>query len=192
MPDGVRPDDQFRKGGLPTQVAIPTSPGRRWNATAVAILPNFCPECGLMISEHALPEHLITAHDYLLLCGTLLPRSVALTCLWDRVFTTGDAQAHERLCLLLANPPDSKGRVPYVAALEAELQRWLDGGSSGQKREVERLVRWAQANPADYSYVAFCEKVKAAGCAGYLVSFLGRRVVYFGRTAETHVEYFPK
>ena len=58
--------------------------------------------------------------------------------------------------------------------------------------EVEHLVRWAQANPADYSYVAFCEKVKAAGCAGYLVSFPGRRVVYFGRSAETHVEHFPK
>lgn len=58
--------------------------------------------------------------------------------------------------------------------------------------EVERLVRWAQEDPADYSYVAFCEKAKAAGCAGYLVSFLGRRVVYFGRTAETHVELFPK
>lgn len=58
--------------------------------------------------------------------------------------------------------------------------------------EVERLVRWAQANPAGYSYRAFCEKAKAAGCAGYLVSFLGRRVVYFGRTAETHVEHFPK
>jgi uncharacterized protein YbcV (DUF1398 family) len=58
--------------------------------------------------------------------------------------------------------------------------------------EVERLVRWAQANPADYSYMAFCKKVKGAGCVGYLVSFLGRRVVYFGRTAETHVEHFPK
>ena len=57
--------------------------------------------------------------------------------------------------------------------------------------EVERLVRWAQANPADYSYVAFCEKAKAAGCAGYIVSFLGRRVLYFGRTAETHIEQFP-
>lgn len=56
---------------------------------------------------------------------------------------------------------------------------------------VERLVRWAQANPADYSYIAFSQRVKAAGCAGYLVSFLGRRVVYFGRTAETHVELFP-
>ncbi|MGJ4965478.1 DUF1398 domain-containing protein [Bradyrhizobium sp. HKCCYLRH3061] len=58
-------------------------------------------------------------------------------------------------------------------------------------REIAHLVRWAQANPADYNYVAFCEKAKAAGCAGYLVSFAGRRVVYFGRTAETHVEHFP-
>ncbi|AZI35860.1 hypothetical protein NT2_10_00030 [Caenibius tardaugens NBRC 16725] len=58
--------------------------------------------------------------------------------------------------------------------------------------EVERLVRWAQANPADYSYIVFSEKARDAGCAGYLVSFLGRRVVYFGRTAETHVEHFPK
>jgi uncharacterized protein YbcV (DUF1398 family) len=57
---------------------------------------------------------------------------------------------------------------------------------------VEVLVRWAQANGPDYSYAAFCEKVKAAGCAGYLVSFLGRRVVYYGRTAETHVELFPQ
>jgi uncharacterized protein YbcV (DUF1398 family) len=58
--------------------------------------------------------------------------------------------------------------------------------------EIERLVRWAQANTDDYSYVAFSEKAKVAGCAGYLVSFLGRRVVYFGRTAESHVEHFPK
>ncbi|WEZ83139.1 DUF1398 family protein [Rhizobium sp. 32-5/1] len=58
--------------------------------------------------------------------------------------------------------------------------------------QVEALVRGAQANGQDYSYQAFCEKVKAAGCAGYVVSFLGRRVVYFGRTAETHVEHFPK
>lgn len=57
---------------------------------------------------------------------------------------------------------------------------------------VESLVRWAQANTPDYNYSAFCTSAKAAGCAGYLVSFLGRRVVYFGRTAETHVELFPQ
>jgi uncharacterized protein YbcV (DUF1398 family) len=58
--------------------------------------------------------------------------------------------------------------------------------------KVDALVRWAQANDRAYSYSAFCEKVKAAGCAGYLVSFVGRRVVYYGRTAETHVELFPQ
>ena len=59
------------------------------------------------------------------------------------------------------------------------------------RKEVKRLVRWAQANPADYGYVVFFEKAKAAGCAGYFVSFSGRRVLYFGRTAETHIEHFP-
>lgn len=56
---------------------------------------------------------------------------------------------------------------------------------------VEALVRWAQAGEPDYSYAAFSREAKTAGCAGYLVSFLGRRVVYYGRTAETHIEAFP-
>ncbi len=57
---------------------------------------------------------------------------------------------------------------------------------------VEALVRWAQRNSPDYNYPAFCERVRAVGCAGYLVSFPGRRVIYYGRTAETHVELFPQ
>ena len=57
---------------------------------------------------------------------------------------------------------------------------------------VAAQVRWAQANSQDYSYDAFCKNVKACGCAGYIVSFSGRRVLYFGRTAETHVEHFPQ
>lgn len=76
----------------------------------------------------------------------------------------------------------------------AVLEMHLSAGKIGSAfypEEVGRLVSWAQANPAGYSYVAFCEKAKAAGCAGYLVSFPGRRVVYFGRTAETHIEHFP-
>lgn len=56
---------------------------------------------------------------------------------------------------------------------------------------VTAQIKWAQANPPDYSYTAFCN-VKALGCAGYIVSFLGRRVLYFGRTAEIHVEHFPQ
>ncbi len=55
---------------------------------------------------------------------------------------------------------------------------------------VERAVREAQTKNPGYTYPGFCAQVKAAGCAGYMVSFLGKRVVYFGRTAETHVELF--
>ena len=57
---------------------------------------------------------------------------------------------------------------------------------------VAAQIKWAQANPPDYSYTAFCKNVKALGCAGYIVSFSGRRVLYYGRTAETHVEPFPQ
>jgi uncharacterized protein YbcV (DUF1398 family) len=57
---------------------------------------------------------------------------------------------------------------------------------------VEQAVREAQSGAPGYTYAGFCAKVKAAGCAGYMVSFLEKRVVYFGRTAETHVEHFPK
>ena len=60
------------------------------------------------------------------------------------------------------------------------------------QRAVADQIKWAQANPPDYSYAAFCKNVKALGCAGYMVSFPGRRVLYFGRTAETHVEHFPQ
>jgi uncharacterized protein YbcV (DUF1398 family) len=58
--------------------------------------------------------------------------------------------------------------------------------------DVAGAVREAQTNGPGYSYARFCSTVKAAGCAGYLVSFLGKRVVYFGRTGETHVEHFPQ
>lgn len=57
---------------------------------------------------------------------------------------------------------------------------------------VAAQVKWAQANPPEFSYAEFCKNVKGLGCAGYIVSFPGRRVLYFGRTAETHIEHFPQ
>ena len=62
----------------------------------------------------------------------------------------------------------------------AAFQTALRTGASIAPKSSARVALWAQANPSDYSYVAFSKKVKAAGCAGYLVSFPGRRVVYFG------------
>lgn len=57
---------------------------------------------------------------------------------------------------------------------------------------VSALIAWAQSGAAEYTYAAFNRQVTAAGCAGYLVSFIGRRVVYFGRTGEVHVEHLPQ
>lgn len=56
---------------------------------------------------------------------------------------------------------------------------------------LEAAVRAAQANAPGYSYDGFCRQAVEAGCAGYLVSFPGRRAVYFGRSAEMHTEHFP-
>lgn len=56
---------------------------------------------------------------------------------------------------------------------------------------VREAIREAQTLAPGYTYKGFVAKVAEAGCAGYLVSFPGRRVLYFGRTAETHVEHFP-
>jgi len=56
---------------------------------------------------------------------------------------------------------------------------------------VREAIREAQVLVPGYTYKDFCAKVAAAGCAGYVVSLLGRRVLYYGRTSETHTEYFP-
>jgi uncharacterized protein YbcV (DUF1398 family) len=74
--------------------------------------------------------------------------------------------------------PTHRGEVPIADTLDtATLQAAI--------REAQQLV-------PGYTYAGFCAKVMAAGCAGYIVSFTGRRAVYFGRTAETHVEHFPQ
>lgn len=59
------------------------------------------------------------------------------------------------------------------------------------KAAVRAAIGEAQALVPGYTYRGFCEKVRAAGCAGYMVSFTGRCALYYGRTAETHVERFP-
>lgn len=63
--------------------------------------------------------------------------------------------------------------------------------ASFNSEALRAAIREAQTLAPGYTYRGFCRKAKAAGCAGYLVSFLGRRAVYFGRTGETHVEPFP-
>lgn len=56
---------------------------------------------------------------------------------------------------------------------------------------MQAAIRDAQQQVTGYTYSGFCEKAVLAGCAGYIVSFSGRRALYIGRTAQTHVEDFP-
>ena len=56
---------------------------------------------------------------------------------------------------------------------------------------IRAQIREAQENRPGYTYPGFCARIAQAGCAGYLVSLLGKRVLYYGRTGETHTEYFP-
>ena len=56
---------------------------------------------------------------------------------------------------------------------------------------IQAAIKEAQQLAPGYTYLGFCEKAASAGCAGYIVSFSGRRALYIGRTAETHLEHFP-
>lgn len=56
---------------------------------------------------------------------------------------------------------------------------------------IRAAIREAQAGAPGYTYRGFCDTMAKAGCAGYLVSFPGRRVLYYGRTGEAHTEHFP-
>jgi uncharacterized protein YbcV (DUF1398 family) len=54
---------------------------------------------------------------------------------------------------------------------------------------VEAAVRQSQRN--EHTYLDFIQKTRIAGCVGYFVQITGRRVIYFGRNGEMHIEYFP-
>lgn len=56
---------------------------------------------------------------------------------------------------------------------------------------LRAAIHQAQQLAPGYTYPGFRRKAAAAGCVGYLVSFPGRRAVYFGRTGEVHTEHFP-
>jgi len=62
-------------------------------------------------------------------------------------------------------------------------------GTDFSASAVEAAVRQSQRN--EHTYLDFIHKTMAAGCVGYFVQITGRRVIYFGRNGESHVEHFP-
>jgi uncharacterized protein YbcV (DUF1398 family) len=82
--------------------------------------------------------------------------------------------------------------MPHGEALELETERtpvWV--AERFDAAVIKEALREAQALVPGYTYRGFCAKVVGAGCAGYLVSLVGHRVLYYGRTGATHTEYFP-
>jgi uncharacterized protein YbcV (DUF1398 family) len=81
--------------------------------------------------------------------------------------------------------------LPNGETAELEAMRTEPVAGRFDAAAVKDAIGEAQALVPGYTYHGFCAKVAGAGCAGYLVSFLGKRVLYYGRTGETHMEYFP-
>ena len=42
------------------------------------------------------------------------------------------------------------------------------------------------------TYAEFCRRIVAAGCVSYVVSLIGKRAIYSGRTGDFHIEHFPQ
>jgi uncharacterized protein YbcV (DUF1398 family) len=79
--------------------------------------------------------------------------------------------------------PDGASLV--VAAPHASHATATEFSSSA----VAAAVRQSQRN--EHTYADFIRKTMAAGCVGYFVQITGRRVIYFGRNGESHVEHLP-
>lgn len=84
-------------------------------------------------------------------------------------------------------------RTYYLPGGESEVVRNAEVGATPaacfSASGVEAAVRAVQAGTIRYKQ--FCRQAMESGCVGYLVSIAGRRVVYYGRTGEMHVERFP-
>jgi uncharacterized protein YbcV (DUF1398 family) len=72
---------------------------------------------------------------------------------------------------------------------EVEVHEVGDAAMRFSAEGVEKAVRAIQRQ--EIAYRKFCRLIADAGCVGYLVSLAGRRAVYYGRTGDEHVEWFP-
>src|ERR1700742_840732 len=66
--------------------------------------------------------------------------------------------------------------LPDGAAAELGAMRTEQVADRFDVAVVKEAIGEAQALVPGYTYKGFCTKVAGAGCAGYLVSFMGKRV----------------
>jgi uncharacterized protein YbcV (DUF1398 family) len=78
--------------------------------------------------------------------------------------------------------PDGGFEVTQGGKLLAPAQEFSGEG-------VEQALRTIQRG--EIGYRKFCKRIACAGCAGYFVSLAGRRALYYGRTNDYFIEWFP-
>jgi hypothetical protein len=88
-------------------------------------------------------QHLHTAHGFIEVGPSMLPRKQAFARLWDRVFQEGDQQAHQQLMELCSHEAANNG-ASYSQALAAEIMRRgdLDESRSQGQTAWKRWEPW--------------------------------------------------
>lgn len=86
-------------------------------------------------------------------------------------------------------------RTTYFLADEETLEVALEVPSvatadSLDDEALTAAIRGAQRG--EVAYPEFKRLSRQAGCVGYVAWIAGRKVTYFGRRGETHVEHFPQ
>lgn len=80
--------------------------------------------------------------------------------------------------------PDGKTHVERITLPSAPV------ADSFSATEVSATIRAAQADTIRYPEIV--DRLRQAGVAAYWVFLTGRKVLYFGRKGETHLEEFPR
>jgi uncharacterized protein YbcV (DUF1398 family) len=83
-------------------------------------------------------------------------------------------------------------RTFYMPKGEIEVVRCHETSAPAQEFSAEGVEKALRAiQHGEIGYREFCERIAAAGCAGYIVSLSGRRALYYGRSNDFYVEWFP-
>jgi uncharacterized protein YbcV (DUF1398 family) len=79
-------------------------------------------------------------------------------------------------------PSGESYRVPAAPVQATPASAFAADGVAAAVRAIQQQK---------IQYREFCERIAQAGCVGYIVSMVGRRAVYYGRTGDSYVEPFP-
>lgn len=92
----------------------------------------------------------------------------------------------------------------HVDLVRSENRYYLPNGDSIVESVPHQLLLTTKAFVADeikaniksiqegkIDYVTFVENIFAAGCVYYIAYLNGRKVIYFGRDGDFHIEKFP-